>query len=122
MDKTMGDKELSTVIAAILSISLGFKLVVLAVVIFFGANTYALMALKNAKDEKQFFSKYDYIHSIIIAIFSGMMFFLISLLVKDSWIFSWVAAGIGSMLGYSGISTMGDKLIDIMLNSIGRKK
>lgn len=119
----MGDKGLvtSTISSSILSISLTLKLLVLGGVIFAGANSYALMELKKAKKAKEEFSTFDFFQSFVVAVFSGMMFFLVSIMFMDNWVASWLAAGMGSFMGITGISKLGDAFIEMLTNMVRKK-
>ena len=119
----MEDKSIvvTTISSSILSIGLTLKLMILGGVIFVGANSYALMELKKARKAKEEFSNFDYFSSFLVAVFSGLMFWFVSIMFIDNWVASWIAAGMGSFMGITGISKLGDAFIEMLTNMVSKK-
>ena len=108
----MSEPKLTVTIAtAITSLSLTAKLIILAGLIIMGANSYAITAYRQAKKDKQAFGRLDYVHSVLGGLFSGCVFFLLSLIFIDDELVAFIGAGIGAFMGFSGISKMGDLLM-----------
>lgn len=102
----------TTIAVSLLSMSLTFKIVVLIIIIFMGANSYAIIALRAAERDKKTFTTYNYIQLVFVAMFSGSIFFLAAVLVSDSWIAAWISGGIGAVSGITGITSLSGIFID----------
>lgn len=97
---------------AISSLSLSAKLVVLACLIIMGANSYAITAYRQAKRDRQSFGKLDYFQSFAGGVFSGCIFFLLCIFFVDDEIVAWIGAGLGAFMGFSGITKVGEMLLN----------
>ena len=114
-------KITATIATSISALSLTAKLIVLGCLVIMGANAYAITAYREARKEKLEFRKLDYMHSFLGGIFSGSIFFLLSLLFFDNELIAWVGAGIGAFMGFSGITRAADMLINIVEDRIKKK-
>lgn len=110
----MAEPKTTSIVAALISLSLTTKLIVLACMVIVAANSYAIQMYRQAKRDKQAFGKLDYFHSFIGGVFSGSIFFLLSLLFVDNEIVAWIGAGIGAFMGFSGITRIGELLINVV--------
>lgn len=116
----MSTKATATIVSSISALSITAKLVILAVVIILGANTYAIQSYRAAKAKKSEFGSLDYIHSFIGGVFSGIIFFLLCLVFIDNEIVAWLGAGVGAFMGFSGLTRMGDILMNIVETKLKR--
>lgn len=107
----MAEKITASIVTAITSLSLSTKLIILAGMVFMGANSYAITMYRQAKKDKQAFGKLDYFHSFVGGMFSGFIFFLVCLVFIDDEIVAWVGAGVGAYMGFSGVTRLGDLLV-----------
>ena len=114
-------KITTTIVTAIASFSLTAKLVILAGLVFMGANSYAITIYRKAKEEGQDFTKLDYLHCLIGGFFSGSIFFLLCLFFIDNEIVAWVSAGIGAYMGFAGITKIGDMLVKAIETRISKQ-
>ncbi len=115
------EKTTAAVAASLLSVSLTYKLIMLGVVILLGANTYAIKELRHARREKHEISKLARFEALSVGVFSGVIFCLTTIYFVDDWIMAWIGAGVGSTMGLTGITRIGDLLIDFLTGLAGRR-
>lgn len=116
----MAEKLTTTIVTSILSLSLTAKMIVLAGIVFMGANSYAITAYRKAKANKEAHGKLDYFHSLVGGMFSGVIFFLLCLFFIDDEIVAWVGAGVGAFMGFDGITRVGNAMVSAVEAKIGK--
>lgn len=117
----MAEKITTTIAASIVSLSLTTKLIVLSGLVILGANSYAIQAYRKAKADNAEFGKLDYFQSLVGGVFSGCIFFLMSIVFSENEIVSLISGGIGAFMGFAGITRVGDLLINVVESKLKKQ-